>query len=251
MSDPPPGIIDALASQGYVLVPGVLPRDQIPSLVDAIEHPPSQADKREKSGGSYAMRNLLRVPAIHEWSNSREVRQLIDPILGKGAFPARGILFDKTAGANWKVAWHQDISIAVKNRKDVPGFGPWSVKAGVAHVQPPAWVLENMLTLRLHLDECDEQNGPLMVLPSSHNAGVLSSTRIAELRAESAPVSVSCPAGGVLLMRPLLLHASSQALRPRHRRVIHIDYAAQSLPGGLEWFERTSQSTIASHPALT
>ena len=98
---------------------------------------------RQKAGRVYAVRDLLAlVPAVRTLADSPEVRALVEPVLGIDARPVRGLLFDKTPGANWKVAWHQDLSIAVKRRIDVPGFGPWSVKAGVQHVQPPVDVLE-------------------------------------------------------------------------------------------------------------
>src|SRR5262245_7189469 len=85
----------------------------------------------------------------------------VEPILGPGAFVVRGLFFDKTPRANWKVSWHQDLTIAVRVRIEAPGFGPWSLKAGVVHVQPPAEILERMATVRLHLDDCSESNGPL------------------------------------------------------------------------------------------
>jgi ectoine hydroxylase-related dioxygenase (phytanoyl-CoA dioxygenase family) len=123
----------------------------------------------------------------------------------------------------------------VKQRIDVAGFGPWSVKAGVRHVQPPVRVLENMLTVRVHLDDCGPDNGPLNVLPGSHAAGVLKAAEIESWRRNQAPMSCVARAGDAVLMRPLLLHASSVALRPGHRRVIHIEFAGTDLPGGLDW----------------
>ncbi len=147
----------------------------------------------------------------------------------------RGILFDKTADANWKVPWHQDLTIAVQEQHDVPGFGPWSVKAGIAHVQPPMELLERMVTLRLHLDDCDAANGPLRVLPRTHKCGRLEAASIAQER-ESIP-EIVCTAlrGAALLMKPLLLHASSACKSPRHRRVVHLEWSANELPGGLQW----------------
>lgn len=165
------------------------------------------------------------------------IRTVAENILGQGAFLVRSILFDKSPGANWKVPWHQDLTIAVREKKDVPGFGPWSVKDGVIHVQPPAWVLERVITLRLHLDDCDESNGALKVLPGSHCQGKLGADQIQALRQQS--LAVLCPVskGGMLLMRPLLLHASSPATHPTHRRVIHLEFAAEPLPVGLDWAE--------------
>src|SRR5206468_7563965 len=130
----------------------------------------------------------------------------------------------KTPHANWKVAWHQDLSIAVRERLDVAGFGPWSLKNGVVHVQPPREVLESMLTVRLHLDDCGQDNGPLRVVAGSHALGILPPREVQRL-VQARPVTTCVvPRGGALLMRPLLLHASSAALRAGHRRVIHLEF---------------------------
>jgi ectoine hydroxylase-related dioxygenase (phytanoyl-CoA dioxygenase family) len=195
---------------------------------------------RQRNQQTYAMRNLLNVPAVFALSQSPAIRSVVEPVLGGSAMAVRGILFDKTPEANWKVAWHQDRSIAVQERVDVPGFEAWSIKAGVQHVQPPVFVLENMLTVRLHLDDCGIENGPLQVLPGSHRNGKLNARQISELQ-ERAPAVMCCVLrGGALLMRPLLLHASSPAIKPAHRRVIHLEFASAALPGGLQWFVNES-----------
>jgi ectoine hydroxylase-related dioxygenase (phytanoyl-CoA dioxygenase family) len=149
----------------------------------------------------------------------------------------RGIFFDKTPDANWKVPYHQDLSIAVKGKAEVEGFGPWSEKAGAVHVQPPAEVLEKMLTIRIHLDDTDETNGSLRVIPGSHQLGKIESSQVGP-HVERGEVTVPVPEGGAMLMRPLLLHASSPAQNARHRRVIHLEFAATELPGRLEWLNR-------------
>ncbi|HEX8672970.1 MAG TPA: phytanoyl-CoA dioxygenase family protein, partial [Longimicrobium sp.] len=163
-----------LEEDGYAIVPDVIERVEVERLLHALDAAGGAEGARRRES-VYAIRNLLdAVPEVRALAESPAVRALVEPVLGAGAFPVRGILFDKTPDANWKVAWHQDLSIAVRERRDVPGFGPWSVKAGVPHVQPPVGVLRNMLTVRLHLDDCDADNGPLQVLPSSHADGVLS-----------------------------------------------------------------------------
>ena len=146
----------------------------------------------------------------------------------------RGILFDKTPDANWLVPWHQDLSIAVRERRYVPGFGPWSVKAGVHHVQPPGEILDQMLTVRIHLDACPAENGPLRVIPGSHRS-LLSPNELARRVNEESSVACCVEAGDALLMRPMLAHTSAPARIPAHRRVVHIEYAACELPGALEW----------------
>lgn len=163
--------------------------------------------------------------------------------LGADAFPVRALLFDKAPAANWKVPWHQDTAIAVAGRMEVPGFIGWSVKDGVTHVHPPVDVLERMVSLRIHLDDCGSDNGPLRVLPGSHRHGKLDDAEIERWRQTTEEVSCCVSQGDVLVMRPLLLHASSPAKSPSHRRVIHLEYARDELPNGMRWFEQPSYSS--------
>lgn len=225
---------------GFALLRDVLAPQEVSALIAALERVGNSPSARRRES-VYAIRNLLEeVPEAAALANSSALRFLVTPVLGPNCFPVRGILFDKTPDANWNVVWHQDLSIAVRERKDVAGFGPWSEKAGIIHVQPPVWVLERMLTVRLHLDDCDAANGPLLVLPGSHQDGKLKAEEIQQRRALIPSLSCPVPSGGALLMRPLLLHASSRSLSPRHRRVIHLEYAAEPLPEGLHWHQETA-----------
>lgn len=229
---------DALERDGFAIVPPLLPDAVLDELSHSIEHQ-STLNAPNSRRGVFAMRRLLeRVPAVREVAQSNVVRQLVGSLLGADARVVRGLLFDKTARANWKVPWHQDLTIAVGERCDIEGFGPWSIKDEVVHVQPPLEVLSRMLTLRLHLDACDESNGPLRVLPGSHRAGKLSATQIEEWRATGVPFNCTVPRGGIVLMKPLLLHASSPCRTPRRRRVVHLEWSAEELPAGLQWHER-------------
>jgi len=178
------------------------------------------------------------VPAVRAVATGSTMQALATSVLGAAAFPVRTIYFDKTASANWKVAWHQDLTIAVRARIDSDGFGPWSSKDGVTHVQPPVGVLERMVSVRLHLDDCTASHGPLRVIPRSHRSGRLSVSGIAAIRAREPEHVCMARAGDLLVLRPLLLHASSAATEPGHRRVMHIEYACEPLPAGLDWFER-------------
>lgn len=180
-------------------------------------------------------RNLLMESDIVQQFIATVMTPMLRSFAASQLFPVRALFFDKTPTTNWKVAWHQDLSIAVAEKDDVPGFTGWSLKEGVWHVQPPAVVLERMITLRLHLDDCGPDNGPLKVIPGSHREGRLSRERIEWWKTHGEVVECPVPAGGVLLMRPLLLHSSSPAHQPSHRRVLHIEFAAQSLPAGLRW----------------
>jgi ectoine hydroxylase-related dioxygenase (phytanoyl-CoA dioxygenase family) len=186
---------------------------------------------------------LKRLLRYGELAGSPAIRHLIEPVLGAECYPVRGILFDKVPGANWKVPWHQDVTIAVQNRIEAEGFGPWSIKVDVLHVQPPAAVLEQMLSLRLHLDPCGEGNGALRVIPGSHRWGRIAEGKIPSIREASHEHACLLGIGDVLLMRPLLLHASSASCVPDHRRVIHLDFAAAQLPPGMGWFSELNPST--------
>jgi ectoine hydroxylase-related dioxygenase (phytanoyl-CoA dioxygenase family) len=191
---------------------------------------------RQRDGSTFGVRNLLRdSPNIAALACLPEIRALVEPVLGPNVIAVRGILFDKTPGANWTVPWHQDLSIPVIQREEIAGFGPWSVKAGVPHVQPPVDILRNMLTVRLHLDDCGLDNGPLLVIPGSHAHGILLQNQADELRKLNPPAACAVHCGGVVLMRPLLLHASHSAESPGHRRVIHLEFSGGELPAPLRW----------------
>jgi len=218
---------------GFAVVPAVLKTREVSALIQTLCEIPA-LQQRNVCG----LRRLSQtVPAFTRLAESPAIRRLIEPFPGPNAFPVRALFFDKTPAVNWKVPWHQDLTIAVQQKLDVPGFGPWSVKDGVPHVQPPVDVLERMLTVRLHLDDCDEDNGPLRVLPRSHRHGRLSGDAIQEWRVKASAISCAVKRGGVVLMRPLLLHASSVSRNPSHRRVVHLEFASEPLPGGLRWLE--------------
>src|SRR6266404_2564116 len=158
-------LIEALTVDGYVIMPDVLSAESVASLTQLLESELPDDDALHRGGAIYGARNLLRdIPAVRALAKSASVRLLVEPVLGAKGFAVRGLFFDKTPSANWPVAWHQDRTIAVREKRDVPGFGPWTVKAGVPHVQPPLVILENMLTLRLHVDDCRGTNGPLQVI---------------------------------------------------------------------------------------
>jgi ectoine hydroxylase-related dioxygenase (phytanoyl-CoA dioxygenase family) len=158
-------------------------------------------------------------------------------LLSRDAQPVKLTLFDKTPRSNWKVPWHQDLAISVKERRDVRDFKAWSVKEGVPYVQPPIKILERVVAVRLHLDDASAANGALRVLPGTHRLGRLSAPQIVALRQQVQEVVCDVPAGGAMLMSPLLLHASSASESPTHRRVLHFEFSDATLPDGLAWAE--------------
>lgn len=214
---------------GFQMHSSVLGEGLIGALIDGV----GEGATADRAG----TRRLLDVQLVREVATKGPVFELVVRALGSAAFPVRAILFDKQPGVNWDLGYHQDRAIAVKEQRDVDGFHGWSVKEGVPHVIPPASVLEGMLSARIHLDDCGEGNGPLRVSPGTHKLGIIDKASVPPVVAKHGEVVCTCAAGSVLLMRPLLLHASSKSLAPSHRRVIHIEYSASALPGGLEWFE--------------
>jgi ectoine hydroxylase-related dioxygenase (phytanoyl-CoA dioxygenase family) len=182
------------------------------------------------------VRNLLRTNTfISQFAKSSLLFALLQKVAGSPVFPVRAIFFDKNPDANWLVPWHQDLAIAVAAQIETPGYSGWSVKDGTLHVHPPDEILAGMITLRLHLDDCHASNGALRVIAGSHCLGKLSVSEIAQRTTANKQILCEVQKGGVLVMRPLLLHASSPAEKPSHRRVLHIEFATQKLPNGLKW----------------
>ena len=196
-------------------------------------------------GGVFAIRNITEVvPEVRQLARHPNVGRLIRPILGERALLVRGLLFNKSSNANWGIFWHQDLSIAVQRRESMPGFGPWSIKAGVQHVQPPPEVLNRMLTLRLHLDDCPAENGALCVLPGSHRGQRLSQVEAEQAQKTHPSFTCAVRAGGVVVMRPLILHSSHRSTINSQRRVVHLEFADGPLPEPLRW--SISESIVSS-----
>ena len=217
---------DEIEQRGFALIRQVLNRNESQALLGTLG-----------SVSGAGERGLLGRTEVATLAHSDRMLNLIRPHLPAEPIPVRAIYFDKSAESNWGVPGHQDLTIGLRARAEVDGFGPWSSKEGIPHVQPPAELLAQMLTIRLHLDDADESNGALRVLPGSHREGRLASERVRELRAQQPDFLCVAVAGDALLMRPLLLHTSSRSTSPRHRRVLHIEYAGFALPEGLEWHE--------------
>lgn len=227
-----------LARDGFAIVPAVLTVNEVEQVVRLLESDTTEHSGRRKGGA----RDVLDlVPDLHAISHHPPILQIANETLGQQAFVVRATLFDKTPDANWKVPWHQDLTIAVDVRQELAGYGPWSLKAGVHHVQPPTEVLQRIITIRIHLDPSPATNGALRVMPGSHRLGRVNQNRIERYIDDSLTVTCAARAGDALVMRPLLFHASSASSEPGHRRVLHFDYAVGELAGVLQWHMRKQQ----------
>ncbi|HEX5183040.1 MAG TPA: phytanoyl-CoA dioxygenase family protein [Allosphingosinicella sp.] len=156
-------------------------------------------------------------------------------VLGGGCRPVRAVLFDKNPAANWTLGWHQDRTICVADRVETDGFGPWTFKRGLNHVEPPFGLLAAMVTLRVHLDDVPADNGPLLVAPGSHRLGRIAEAAIGAAVHACGSIACIAEAGDIWLYATPILHASSAAARPARRRVLQLDYAVRGLPNGLQW----------------
>jgi ectoine hydroxylase-related dioxygenase (phytanoyl-CoA dioxygenase family) len=220
-----------LYADGFSIAEIQLTREQCDHLAASI---PSVAAGR---GG---VRGLVTHPSVLQLLMHEQLGKYLWSVIGRDLVAVKATLFDKTSDSNWRVQWHQDRVVAVRERMDVAGYGPWSVKAGVPHVEPPASVLEQMLAVRVYLDDCGAENGPLRVIPGSHTSGKLDEADIESHVAAIPAVELNLRKGAMLLMRPLLLHASSPALVASHRRVLHIEFAPPEAVSPLQ-FEATVQ----------
>jgi hypothetical protein len=208
--------------QGYSIHERVFDRREVTQLLEALN---SANLERTKAGA----RHVLKLPAVRELSNDRRLMMLAGEFVGPAPIPFRATLFDKSANANWLVVWHQDTALPLRSRIDDADWGPWSRKAGVLYAHAPAWALERVVALRVSLDDSTPMNGPLRVLPDTHRGDVFTGDEIANIAASIRPVECVVPAGGVVAMRPLTLHASSKSLDDRRRRVLHIEYASATV----------------------
>ncbi|MGH9318818.1 MAG: phytanoyl-CoA dioxygenase family protein [Vicinamibacteria bacterium] len=226
-----------LERDGFTIIPDALEPELVEELSSAIAGFPGGERQRGvyARGGIYALRNLYDlVPGTRKALQASAVREVVRGVLAPEAFCVRAIFLDKTPRANWKVPWHQDATVVVKERAEVTGFGPWSMKAGLQHVMAPPGTLSAMLTLRLHLDDCSESSGAMRVIRASHQYGRLPQDSIEQFTRYDVTTCV-VPKGGLMAMRPLLIHASNPAKEPGSRRVIQLDFAARRLPLPLEW----------------
>jgi ectoine hydroxylase-related dioxygenase (phytanoyl-CoA dioxygenase family) len=217
-----------IGADGHAAVECVFDTLEVDSILDALNRTPLA---RTRAGARHAMQN----PVVTDLVRDPRLLGLVRSVLGPDALPFRATLFDKSPTANWLVVWHQDTALPLRQRQDVPGWGPWSVKSGVIYAHAPAAALNRVLALRIHLDDSTPLNGPLRVLPGSHRQGVLSDEDVRLLAHDSEPVECLVARGGVLAMRPWLVHASSKSRTDVLRRVLHVEYAtSMAIEHGLE-----------------
>ena len=203
-------------NDGYEIIAGVLTPAECDRLI---------ADLQETARSRAGARHLMSKAAVSGIACDERLLSIARSALGGHAIPFRATLFEKTGAKNWLIAWHQDTALPLRLKFDAPGWGPWSVKQGIDYAHAPAWALSRVVALRVHLDASTSENGPLRVVPRSHLNGVLSDIDVLNCTDSHDEVECPVPRGGVLAMRPLLIHSSSKCLSEDPRRVLHIEYA--------------------------
>ena len=178
---------------------------------------------------------LVGVPGLNPLLDSSGVIGAVAVKTLKGARPVRALLFDKTQDMNWALGWHQDRTIAVRERIETPGYGPWTVKAGFLHVAPPFEVLAQMVTVRVHMDPVPADNAPLRIVPGSHLLGRIAESDVPGVVREHGEAVCLAERGDIWLYATPILHASDAAKTPQRRRVLQVDYAGYEPPNGLQW----------------
>jgi hypothetical protein len=223
------GMIDGTAkfdADGFAVIPDVVS----PAECDAV-----MAQVASAASDTPGSRTLLSMSWCAALACAIRNNKAVGSLLPEEPVAVQCTYFEKSESQNWLVAVHQDLSIPVRERIDAAACSAWSEKEGVLFVQPPTTVLETVVAVRLHLDNSTPSNGPLRVVPGSHRSGRLTSAQIQVARNESGEITCPVPKGGVLVMRPLLLHASSKAQVSAPRRVLHYVFGAPALPLGLTW----------------
>ncbi|HEY8897891.1 MAG TPA: phytanoyl-CoA dioxygenase family protein [Niastella sp.] len=233
-----------LQETGFAIIENVFTAEEVTAIVETINSIDTSGPAFRKTSDLFAIRRFVKeVPAISPLVFNSRLRAIIDELFGPDYFLVKSIYFDKPEQSNWFVAYHQDLTISVDEKKQVAGFDQWTVKNNQFAVQPPVTLLENIFTIRIHLDDTDENNGALKIVPGSHRKGIYRPETIDWNKEQEVVCKVQ--SGGIMIMRPLLLHASNRTTNNNKRRVIHLEFSNQLLPGELQWAEYLSLKSFA------
>ncbi len=226
-----------LTDNGFAVINNIFSEEEVEKISEAIQNIDSSKDTFRKSEDLFAIRQFLKeIPEVKDLIFNENLKTIIKEIFGENYFTVKSIYFDKPEKSNWYVAYHQDLTISVDKKLELENFGPWTTKQNQFAVQPPLDILENIFTIRIHLDDTDENNGALKVVPKSHAKGIYRPETI-DWNVETETIC-TVKKGGIMLMKPLLLHGSNRTTSGKKRRVIHIEFSDRELPEELNWSER-------------
>ncbi len=224
---------------GFAVIENIFSESEIEQFLFVINTIDKSNPLIRKSIDLFAIRQFMIVlPEVRKLIFTKRFIDLIKQLFGEDYFLTKSIYFDKPEKSNWFVSYHQDLTISVDKRIAIEGFGPWTVKQNQFAVQPPLEILKDNFTLRIHLDDVNQNNGALNVIPGSHLKGIY---RPETIIWESETETICCvKKGGVMIMKPLLLHSSKRTTNNQKRRVLHLEFSNQTLPDELKWSEQLS-----------
>lgn len=226
-----------IKENGFTTVDNIYTDKEIAQILWTIDQTNQTKETFRKSADLFAIRQFLKeIPEIRNLVFNEKLNNVIGQIFGKNYFVVKSIYFDKPETSNWYIAYHQDLTISVDKKVELANFGPWTTKQNQFAVQPPIHILENNFTIRIHLDDTDENNGALRVIPKSHSKEIYRPETIDWTVENETTCAVN--KGGIMIMKPLILHSSSRTTNNKKRRVIHIEFSNQELPEELNWAER-------------
>lgn len=225
-----------ISEKGFAVVNNIFTEEEIVSLLQIISNTDASNPGFRSTKDLFAIRQFFKeVPAAINIVFKHKLVALIHELFGEDVFVVKSIYFDKPQLSNWFVAYHQDLTISVDKKTALHGYGPWTVKQKQFAVQPPLSILENNFTVRIHLDNTNEQNGALKVIAGSHLKGIYRPETIDWTKEKETFCSVE--EGGIMFMKPLLLHASNRTTNHTSRKVLHIEFSKTKLPEELNWSE--------------
>jgi ectoine hydroxylase-related dioxygenase (phytanoyl-CoA dioxygenase family) len=228
---------NVIFEKGFTVVNGIFSAEEIERITHCIQNIDTSRENFRKSENLFAIRQFLKeIPEIKDLIFNDNIKNVIREVFGEKYVAVKSIYFDKPEKSNWYVAYHQDLTISVDKKINLPDFGPWTTKQNQFAVQPPLDILENIYTIRIHLDDTDEHNGALKVVPKSHSKGIYRPETI-NWSVETEEIC-SVEKGGIMIMKPLTLHGSNRTTNGKKRRVIHIEFSDRELPEELQWSER-------------
>lgn len=228
---------DQIARDGFTVIENIYSPKEIKAIIEAVSKADHTNPLFRKTSDLFAIRQFLReLPQVSQIVFNKRLTQIIENLFGGNYFVIKSIYFDKPKQSNWFVAWHQDLTISVDKKIDLKGFGPWTCRLNQYSVQPPLSILEGNFTIRIHLDDTDNGNGALKVISGSHLKGVHRADNIDWKMNEETTCAVK--AGAVMIMRPLLMHASGRSTTNKQRRVLHIEFSNSDLPSAINWSEK-------------
>lgn len=228
---------DLILENGFTVINAVFSTEEINKIIRVLDNIDTSKETFRKSEDLFAIRQFLKeIPEVTDLIFNENIKKVIKEVFGERYAVVKSIYFDKPEKSNWYVAYHQDLTISVDKKLNLPNFGPWTTKQNQFAVQPPLPFLENMYTIRIHLDDTDEQNGALKVVPKSHAKGIYRPETI-DWAVETEEIC-SVEKGGIMIMKPLTLHGSNRTTNGKKRRVIDIEFSDMELPDELQWSER-------------